>query len=58
MMVSSGPFGLSSFRMTNASEGRGVGIPLCTGIQLTDEVRLGLGYYEAELLTDGCLQIG
>lgn len=58
MMVSSGPFGLSSHRMTNALEGRGIGILLCTGIQLTDEVRLGLGYYEAELLTDGCLQIG
>ena len=58
MMVSSGPFGLSSHRMTNTSEGRGVGIQLCTGIQLTDEVRLGLGYYEAELLTDRCHQIG
>ena len=36
--VSSGPFGLSSHRMPNASEGRGIGIPLCTGVQLTEDV--------------------
>jgi hypothetical protein len=37
-VVSSGPFSLSSHRSTNVSEGRGIGIPLCTGVQLTEDV--------------------
>lgn len=35
--ASGGPFGLSSYRTINASEGRGLGIPLCIGVQLTEE---------------------
>ncbi len=37
-IVSSGPFSLSSHRTSNVSEGRGIGIPLTTGVQLTEDV--------------------
>ena len=37
-VASSGPFSLSSHRTSNASEGRGIGIPLSTGVQLTEDV--------------------
>lgn len=37
-LVSNGPFSLSSHRTSNVSEGRGIGIPLTTGVQLTEEV--------------------
>ena len=37
-VVSNGPFSLSSHRTSNISEGRGIGIPLCTGVQLTEDV--------------------
>jgi hypothetical protein len=36
--MTGGPFGLSSHRITSVSEGRGIGIPLCAGVQLTEEV--------------------